>query len=158
MGIVGGDAGVPGYTEFHVQALFDFCVQAELEYYSEDIEDYDGAYYIVNGAPTLVANNATQGLYRLSFAVEKGDVFGFGVATADGQFGAGEAVISKFRAIPVQPCYADCTGDRVLTVADFGCFQTKFTLGLATADCNADGALSVADFGCFQTKFVFKCE
>ena len=54
-------------------------------------------------------------------------------------------------------CYADCNSDNALTVADFGCFQTKFVAGDPYADCNADGALTVADFGCFQTRFVAGC-
>ena len=54
-------------------------------------------------------------------------------------------------------CYPDCTGDGALTVADFGCFQTKFVQGDPYADCNADGSHTVADFGCFQTKFVLGC-
>jgi hypothetical protein len=54
-------------------------------------------------------------------------------------------------------CYPDCNEDGVLTVADFGCFQTKFVLGDPSADCNADGSLTVADFGCFQTRFVAGC-
>ncbi len=57
----------------------------------------------------------------------------------------------------IGPCYPDCTGDGVLTVADFGCFQTKFVGGSPYADCNSDGLLTVADFGCFQTKFVQGC-
>ena len=54
-------------------------------------------------------------------------------------------------------CYADCNADGVLTVADFGCFQTRFGAGDLYADCNADGTLTVADFGCFQTRFVTGC-
>ena len=61
-------------------------------------------------------------------------------------------------------CYANCTldfhpvtGAHILTIADFGCFQTKFVLQDPYADCNADGALTVSDFGCFQTKFVTGC-
>ena len=54
-------------------------------------------------------------------------------------------------------CYADCNGDGALTVADFGCFQTKFVSGSSYADCNGDGVRTVADFGCFQTKFVQGC-
>ncbi len=54
-------------------------------------------------------------------------------------------------------CYPDCTADGALTVADFGCFQTKFAAGDPYADCNADGQLAVADFGCFQTAFVLGC-
>ncbi|MFM9995165.1 MAG: hypothetical protein ACKVU4_05125 [Phycisphaerales bacterium] len=55
-------------------------------------------------------------------------------------------------------CFPDCNADGSLTVADFGCFQTRYVLGHAYADCNADGALSVADFGCFQTRFVLGCD
>ncbi len=54
-------------------------------------------------------------------------------------------------------CYPDCTADGALTVADFGCFQTKFVLGDPYADCNGQGGLTVADFACFQTKFVAGC-
>ena len=59
--------------------------------------------------------------------------------------------------IGCQNCYADCTQDSQLTVADFGCFQTRFVLQDPYADCNADGFLTVADFGCFQTRFVTGC-
>jgi hypothetical protein len=54
-------------------------------------------------------------------------------------------------------CYPDCNGDGQLTVADFGCFQTRFVQGDPYADCNGDSALTVADFGCFQTRFVQGC-
>ncbi len=55
------------------------------------------------------------------------------------------------------PCYADCNGVGGLTIADFGCFQTKFVAGDPYADCNGTGGLTIADFGCFQTKFVAGC-
>jgi DNA-binding beta-propeller fold protein YncE len=54
-------------------------------------------------------------------------------------------------------CYADCNGDGTLNLTDFGCFQTKFSLGLAYADCNGDGVRNLSDFGCFQTKFALGC-
>ena len=54
-------------------------------------------------------------------------------------------------------CYPDCNLDGVLTVADFGCFQTFFVLFANYGDCNQDGLWTVADFGCFQTKFVQGC-
>ncbi len=54
-------------------------------------------------------------------------------------------------------CYADCNADGGLSVADFGCFQTRFVAGDPYADCSGDGVLTVADFGCFQTKFVAAC-
>ncbi len=55
------------------------------------------------------------------------------------------------------PCYPDCTGEGSLTVADFGCFQTRFVAGDPYADCNGVGGLTIADFGCFQTEFVAGC-
>jgi hypothetical protein len=54
-------------------------------------------------------------------------------------------------------CYPDCNADGQLTVADFGCFQTRFVAADPYADCNADGSLTVADYGCFQTEFVSGC-
>ena len=54
-------------------------------------------------------------------------------------------------------CYPDCNADGALTVADFGCFQTRFVANDPYADCNADGGLTVQDFGCFQTQFVGGC-
>lgn len=54
-------------------------------------------------------------------------------------------------------CDADCNSDAVLTLADFGCFQTRFALGDPRADCNGDGVRDLADFGCFQTRFALGC-
>ncbi len=54
-------------------------------------------------------------------------------------------------------CYPDCNLDLALTIADFGCFQTKFVAGDPYADCNGVGGLTIADFGCFQTAFVAGC-
>jgi hypothetical protein len=53
--------------------------------------------------------------------------------------------------------YPDCDFDGVLTIADFGCFLTKFALNDPYADCNGDGILGLADFGCFQTGFAVGC-
>ncbi len=57
----------------------------------------------------------------------------------------------------VDSCYPDCTADGGLTIADFGCFQTKFVSGDPYADCNGVVGLTIADFGCFQTEFVAGC-
>jgi len=54
-------------------------------------------------------------------------------------------------------CYPDCNLDTILSVADFGCFQTRFILGDPYADCDGSTTLTVADFGCFQTKFILGC-
>ncbi len=58
---------------------------------------------------------------------------------------------------PAGGCYADCDCTGSPTIADFGCFQTKFVAGDPYADCNGDSTLTVADFGCFQTAFVAGC-
>ncbi len=55
------------------------------------------------------------------------------------------------------PCYPDCNGVGGLTIADFGCFQTRFVAGDPYADCNGVGGLTIADFACFQTAFVAGC-
>ncbi len=55
------------------------------------------------------------------------------------------------------PCYPDCNDDRLLNLADFGCFQTSFATLNPYADCNGDTILNLADFGCFQTKFAIGC-
>jgi hypothetical protein len=54
-------------------------------------------------------------------------------------------------------CYPDCTGEGSLTIADFGCYQSKFVAGDPYADCNASGTLTIADFACFQGSFVAGC-
>ncbi len=71
-----------------------------------------------------------------------------------GMLGAGR--IHAYAAVTTG-CYPDCNGVGGLTIADFGCFQTKFVAGDPYADCNGVGGLTIADFGCFQTKFVAGC-
>ncbi len=73
-----------------------------------------------------------------------------------GKFGASFASESFIVTFP-ESCYPDCNADAAMTIADFGCFQTKFVTGDPYADCTGDTALTIADFGCFQTKFVAGC-
>ena len=74
--------------------------------------------------------------------------------TSSASFGV---LIDNIQLGPEAGCYPDCDGGGTLTVADFGCFQTKFVAGDPYADCSGDGQLTVADFGCFQTEFVAGC-
>ncbi len=53
--------------------------------------------------------------------------------------------------------YADCNLSGMLTIADFGCFQSKFAAGDPYADCNQSSTLTIADFGCFQSAFAAGC-
>jgi hypothetical protein len=89
------------------------------------------------------------GGFRLSATIGQSDA---GVMT-----GGGYEIAGGFWAGVTDTCYADCNTDGALTVADFGCFQTRFVAADPYADCGGDGLLTVADFGCFQTKFVLGC-
>jgi hypothetical protein len=89
-----------------------------------------------------------------------------GVNLISGQFGQGYGLGAYAAASvmdnwvvgpPPTACYPDCDGDDALTLADFGCFQTKFALGDPYADCNGDLVLNLADFGCSQTAFAVGC-
>ncbi len=80
---------------------------------------------------------------------------------ADTRFGAQAssttATRMNFTFGPATVCYPDCNGVGGLTIADFGCFQTRFVAGDPYADCNGVGGLTIADFACFQTAFVAGC-
>jgi agmatine deiminase len=97
------------------------------------------------GSYTWVVNNTPTSAARIR-VVARDAVGNTGSDDSDANF-----------TITASTCYADCNGDGVLGLADFGCFQTKFALGDPYADCNGDGILGLADFGCFQTKFALGC-
>jgi hypothetical protein len=83
---------------------------------------------------------------------------GGGEILLHGGYAGGANVLSDtWRMRCVGDCYADCNTDGTLTVADFGCFQTRFVRGDPYADCDGAGGLTVQDFGCFQTLFVLGC-
>ncbi len=71
--------------------------------------------------------------------------------------GAGSYLYQRAKVVPNALCYADCNGDTLLDIADFGCFMTTFAIGNHYSDCNSDGNLDLADFGCFQTSFAVGC-
>ncbi|MFM9995591.1 MAG: hypothetical protein ACKVU4_07295 [Phycisphaerales bacterium] len=92
--------------------------------------------------------------YAIAFA-GPGRVFAAGSTLgnlAPGGGGGEDAWLARY-----DLCYPDCTGDGAQTVADFGCFQSKYVLSDPYADCNASGGLTIADFGCFQNKYVLGC-
>ncbi len=55
------------------------------------------------------------------------------------------------------PCEADCDANAQLSIDDFICFMTTYSLGEASADCDGDGSLTIDDFVCFQTAFALGC-
>ena len=77
---------------------------------------------------------------------------------AGGNFGTAGGLPSPYLAFyGCAPCEPDCNGDGLLTLSDFGCFQTRFATGNMDADCNRDGLLQLSDFGCFVTKYALGC-
>ena len=105
------------------------------------------AYYVTDGP------NTTQASFYI-FDVATGQEVG----TLPSPFTAGGTFSAAAYAAPAAPtCYPDCDGDIALTLADFGCFQTKFALTDPYADCNGDTVLNLADFGCFQTAYALGC-
>ncbi len=54
-------------------------------------------------------------------------------------------------------CYADCNQDGQRSIADFGCFQTRWVSFDPYGDCDLSALFTVADFACFQTAFVAGC-
>jgi hypothetical protein len=171
---------IPAWVSSFSTALGWFAdslaINAQGEAYAADFAA-DGVLYrinLANGARTLVGSLGLPELHKLSGMDFDGcgtlwALAGFGeiyrINTATGAatrtgtldipdlFCAGLGVDSQSAC----GCYPDCNADGALTVADFGCFQTKFVAADPYADCNADGGLTVADFGCFQTKFVLGC-
>jgi uncharacterized protein (TIGR03382 family) len=67
-------------------------------YQSPDSGTYDSAYYLLNGVPTFLADNGTQGNGIVSIPVALGDTIGFRVNSFDGGFGPGTLTIRDFSA------------------------------------------------------------
>jgi glucose/arabinose dehydrogenase len=88
-----------------------------------------------------------------------------GAITTFGEDALGEMYIativgSIYRIVPAPPCYPDCdtsSGQNVLDIFDFLCFQDAFVSGDPYADCTGEGTLDVFDFLCFQDAFVTGC-
>jgi hypothetical protein len=87
----------------------------------------------------------------------RGGASSLAAGTGFGLGGFGSTTFDNWSTCQPTTCYPDCNEDGALTVADFGCFQTRFVAADPYADCNGDSALTVADFGCFQTQFVAGC-
>ncbi len=99
--------------------------------------------------------NTTMSVSRAAGSAESSRAFAntpFGTATSPTT-----ATRMNFTFEPAAGCYPDCNGVGGLTIADFGCFQTRFVAGEPYADCNGVGGLTIADFACFQTAFVAGC-
>jgi len=54
-------------------------------------------------------------------------------------------------------CYPDCTGEGMLDIFDFLCFQDAFVVMDPYADCDGNTVFDIFDFLCFQDAFVVGC-
>lgn len=100
--IIGGDAGVPGESEWRGVTPVAGTLSFEWEYFSSDTGCFDSGYMDVNGSRTQFACNvphASSGV--VIFNLGKGDLLDFGVWTADGARGPGVFKINGFDFEPI---------------------------------------------------------
>jgi hypothetical protein len=91
-------SGTPGDTDFTIATAAAGPLNFHWSYFSTDSGTYDSAYFLLNGTPTFLADNGSQGSGNFSIALSNGDIFGFRVSTADNLFGDGELTVSEFSA------------------------------------------------------------
>jgi len=98
--LTGGNSqsGTPGDTNFTIAAVASGPLNFHWSYFSTDSGTYDSAYFLLNGVPTFLADNGSQGSGNFSIALTSGNIFGFRVHTADNLFGDGELTVSNFNA------------------------------------------------------------
>jgi hypothetical protein len=54
-------------------------------------------------------------------------------------------------------CLPDCDSNGSLSIDDFICFQTLFSVGDNKANCDGSGSLTIDDYICFQSQFALGC-
>jgi hypothetical protein len=98
--LVGGNSGsgTLGDTNFTIAAAASGTLTFHWSYFSIDSGPFDAAYFLLNGAPTFLADNGHQGSGDFSIALTSGNVFGFRVESLDNVAGPGELTISNFNA------------------------------------------------------------
>ena len=101
--LIGGDDGTPGDADLWIEIPNDGTITFDWGYQSTDTGDWDSGGYVVNGAYTQLADNASQvPFFNESATVEvnAGDLFAFRVNTVDGTSGAGELGVTNFEFAP----------------------------------------------------------
>lgn len=95
MFIIGGDAGMAGYSEYNIAVPAGGTLDFDWSYFSVDDPGYDWGYYSVNGVQTMLADTSPAS-GNASVPVMAGDVFALGVETSDGGWGPGELTVTNF--------------------------------------------------------------
>jgi hypothetical protein len=97
--LIGNNNGTgPIDTDYTIAAAAAGIWSFNWNYSSPDSGTYDSAYYLLNGVPTFLAFNNSQGSGNVSVPVGAGNIIGFRVSSFDGVFGAGTLTISNFSA------------------------------------------------------------
>ena len=103
MELFGGNSAVRGITWYSAVASSAGTISVDYTFGnpSGDNYDFDGAGWVLNGAFTaVVTNEGGPRTGTITFSVNAGETFGFGVFTADGGAGAGAATFTNFVPAP----------------------------------------------------------
>lgn len=103
MELFGGNSYVRGITWYSTVALSTGTISVDYAFGnpSGDNWDWDGAGWVLNGVFTAVVTNENgPRTGTITFSVNAGETFGFGVFTADGLDGAGAATFTNFVPAP----------------------------------------------------------
>jgi hypothetical protein len=104
--LFGGNSqsGTPGDTDFTIAAAASGTLSFHWSYFSTDTGPYDAAYFLLNGVPTFLADNGSQGSGDFSITLAPGtNTIGFRVESLDNLLGDGELTISNFVAPVPEP-------------------------------------------------------
>jgi hypothetical protein len=141
-------------------------LMSQMKFYPYDLDENLPIYlFTVSWRPTEVLGRGTVRFVPdpHGFANPKttnSKILLFNANTGSGLFSASDFVVIEHPIdIIVLPeaCTADCDASGTLTIDDFICFQTSFSMGDPAADCDGDGQLLIDDFICFQTAFAIGC-
>jgi hypothetical protein len=95
--LTGPDESIGGSLDLVIVVPFDAIISFSWSYGSDDEDDFDRAFYTLNGIEFFLAQNDSDVLNGLeTVGVVAGDFFGFRVFSVDGDFGPGILTISDF--------------------------------------------------------------
>jgi hypothetical protein len=102
MELFGGNSFARGITWYSTVALSTGTISVDYAFRNpSDTSDYDAAGWVLNGVfTTVVTNGNGPRTGTITFSVNAGETFGFGVFTADGMEGAGTATFTNFVPAP----------------------------------------------------------
>ncbi len=103
MQLFGGNSELRGITWYSTVASSSGTISVGYAFGnpSGDNQNFDGAGWVLNGVFTAVVTNENgPRTGTITFSVNAGETFGFGVFTTDGLYGAGTATFTNFVPAP----------------------------------------------------------